>query len=960
MAIINQRSGFLGYVVDGTSGANPIDENGRVKRCIFSLTYPLYQNDVEVTISEGDNDWGAQMGDGTIIPLTKPVILFKNRDNTIVQFNMEEAYPSNSPCILVYRSDSATFKVKELNDARPIIPNSVSGHFAFTVEGYGGGSYDNGDVDRLIATIPYPVQIGHPVFTISKDPSHWGARMGDGSIIPLRDPEILYTNEENAVVQFSMEEAYPSNSPCILVYRSAGAWWNVDVDHSEDEFLPVMDILNIPTEVLTGRIVNLGVAVFSPINCTQQGIVWSVDEGDAIITNNKLIANKAGTITITATVINGSGEGINFEKHFIINVVSNRVDVYADPQKQVDATFGKITERIFIQGYSDNGVIYYQWYHNTTNSVTNATAIDGANGPEYYLPKDLAVGVHYFFCEVTSPGATPVQSRLSRVDVELPLEGVAIYPNDTTLALASERQLHYNPIPAERTPPKIVWNSSNTDIIQVDQNGLIKAAGSGISVISVTTVDGDRKASLTITVPEFQSVEDITGVITTALTETAYNLKPVVVPSNATHKDIIWTVVATGDEDEAMSDVNNGQFTAFNTGIAVIRLIIEHGLSPVEDFVRDFVIQVGKHYVGVQDISLTNKASSESREAVPFAVRRSARASSLPSGGSLYVGEKALLGAVIQPLDSSYRDVSFSIIDAGDTGAVLKDGNEITVTHPGDLVVRATVARGLNDSDSFTKDFVMTAYPGRIPVTSVSFIDSEWDPHPVNGHDTLLETTVLPADASEKDVQIKLLDPGEAKVSFDEKTKCISCDPSVMNYEMVDATALFELRVVDGIARGTDFVTNARIRIAPPVAPDIIEPVTNVEVELPNPMRALYPILLNHHEVYPWNASQKNVQFAQVRDREYMGTNAIIYNPTQYDLVNSVISKFFDWDRDETYLFPWNPGTIRLTSTIIKGDTTDHNDKYCQDTIDFVKEEVLEFAPPFIPVKNIKGIPLRI
>ena len=179
MAIINQRTGYIGYTLDGTSGANPIDGNGRVRRCIFALTYPLYANDVVVTISRGDDDWGAQMGDGTIIPLTSPVILFQNRDNAIVQFNMEEAYPANSPCILVYRSDSATFSVDETNTPRPFVPNSVSGHFAMTSEGNDGGSYEHGYVDRLIATIPFPAQVGHVTFSISDDPSHWGARMGD-------------------------------------------------------------------------------------------------------------------------------------------------------------------------------------------------------------------------------------------------------------------------------------------------------------------------------------------------------------------------------------------------------------------------------------------------------------------------------------------------------------------------------------------------------------------------------------------------------------------------------------------------------------------------------------------------------------------------------------------------------------------------------------------------------------
>ncbi len=960
MAIINQRTGYIGYTLDGTSGANPIDGNGRVRRCIFALTYPLYANDVVVTISRGDDDWGAQMGDGTIIPLTSPVILFQNRDNAIVQFNMEEAYPANSPCILVYRSDSATFSVDETNTPRPFVPNSVSGHFAMTTEGNDGGSYEHGYVDRLIATIPFPAQVGHVTFSISDDPSHWGARMGDGSIIPLRDPNILYTNTENAVVQFSMDEPYPSNSPCVLVYRSQNAHFNVDVDHTEDQFVPVMDILNIPNEVLTGRIINLSAAEFSPINCSQQGIVWEVVSGDAIVSNSKLLANSGGTIVLKATVINGLGDGNNFEKQFSITVVTNRVDVYADPQREVESTFGKITEKIYIQGHSDNGVIYYQWYQNTVNNTTDATKMNGETGAELYLPKDLSVGDHYFFCEVSSPGATAVNSRLSHVRVELPLEGVTIYPNTPTLEIASERQLHYNPIPAERTPPEIVWNSSDSNIIQVSKTGMIKALTSGSATISVTTVDGVKKASLTITVPEFRSVENITGVISTALTETSYVLAPVVLPSNASHKDVLWTVVSTGEENEAISDINNGRFTAFNTGIAVIRLIIEHGVSPVQDFIRDFVIQVGKHYVGVDDISLTNKAADNSRMAAPMRMSKARASSDTAFGGSLYVGEKALLAATVSPLESSYRDVRFELISAGSTGAVLKDENEITVTAPGDLRVAAIVTRGTNDSDEFRKEFILTAYPGRIPVTSVQFVDSEWDPHPINGHATVLETTVLPANASEQDVRIKLLDPGQAKVSFDETTKSISCDPSVMNFEMTEATALFELRVVDGIAKGVDFVSNTRIRISPPEAPGIIEPVTDVQVELPNPMRALYPILLNHHEVFPWNASQKNVEFSQIRNREYMGTNAIIYNPTDYDLVNSVISDFFDWQRDETYLFPWNPGTIELTARIVLGDTVNHDDKYCQETKDYIKTEVLEFAPPYIPVKNITNVPLKI
>jgi hypothetical protein len=477
-------------------------------------------------------------------------------------------------------------------------------------------------------------------------------------------------------------------------------------------------------------------------------------------------------------------------------------------------------------------------------------------------------------------------------------------------------------------------------------------------------------------------VTNILGIIAEAENETSYKLTPTVVPSTASNQTIIWRVVDIDDDIEAGSTIADGVFRAEYTGIAVIRAIIEHGVSPVQDYVQDFSIHVVQRHISVDDVDLTGTSdSTTSNSSGSSKARAKARATTTSSTLShVYVGEKNILSADISPLNSSGRNATFEIQSAGTTGASIKDGNELTVTAAGSLIIRVSVENGNSDGTTFYKDFTVTAYPGRVAVESADFTISEWDPHAINGRATELKVEITPADATEQDYQITLLDAGPAKISFNSDTNEIYSEHyQEMTYDMTDATALFEIRIPDGISSGVDFVTQTQILITPPVEPDIFVPVTEITLNLPTPMRGLYPVLLganhdatdseegdaeeeedNSYEVVPWNAHEKNVQFEQERVLEEGGLNAILYNPNEYELQSPVLSEFFDWKKDDTYLFPWCAGKINLHATIVNGDTTDHDDQYCTDTIDFNQTFELEFDEPYIPVKEVVNIPTSI
>lgn len=924
MAIINQKTGYYGFTTDGLGGP-AIDKNGNVERVIFSIVYPNRVNDIDFTISNGVDDWAAQMGDGNIIPIKNPVVLFENRDNTIVQFSLEKSYPSNSPCILVYRSDSAWFNVKEISGSRPWKENTVSGHFGFTVEGDGGTSQGNGCVNRLECSVPYPVQMADVEFTISDDPSHWGAMMGDGSIINLRNPVVMFSNRDSAVVQFTMDTPYPSNSPCVIVYRSPDAWFRVKVITEEPKFVPVSNIRNVPSTITAGVGVDLSSAVVEPPAASRQGIIWDIVSGPATVNGDSLLATAQGNIVMRATIELGKSDTEDYTQDFNITAAKNKITIVAQPDKLYNATVGEVDHVITINAKSDSGVVSYRWYRNTSPTYNGATALSGASTSSYRIPTTLAKGDYYFFCEVKSPGATTVNSEICHVHVAVKLTGIEILPRTASLGLRQERQLTVAMIPNDADVMGVTWATSDPHIIQVDSDGKILAIASGDAVITATTVDGKHKNTLSINVPVFKPVTNITGIMTTADTGKSYTLSGTVVPEDATNKLIEWSMLDAGTTG---ATVVNGIFLAKKEGAATIRAKVKNGFTLTSDYNKDTVIDVNQAFVPVTNVTLLD---------VP---------------ADIHADEFLELKCSISPEDSTSRTAEFSIVTPGSTGAKL-EGNKLTFTGPGEVTIRVTVLNGVTPTTDFKKDFNITILPAWVPVTLVTISPDTYDPSAMNGQPVTLVTTVTPDNATRKDVSLRMIDKSEAMATFDPGTNKLQIDPKNMTHEMSTGVVM-EVKIIDGVGRGINYVANISIPIIPLPPPEVYVPVTDVQLKLPNPMRAWYPVLLNRAEVFPWNSNVKNLMWSKRRYQEYMGADSYLYTPDPEDpFIHLGMNPFFDWDVDEPILFPYDPGKAGVTLTMEKGLGPNPGEDYTQ-------EYILEFLPPFIPVKGVTNIPLRI
>lgn len=70
-----------------------------------------------------------------------------------------------------------------------------------------------------------------------------------------------------------------------------------------------------------------------------------------------------------------------------------------------------------------------------------------------------------------------------------PVEGVTVNPSSLSLLVGEKVKLSYTISPAGASYKKVIWNSSDDDIVSVN-NGTIEAMKKGTATITVTTIDG--------------------------------------------------------------------------------------------------------------------------------------------------------------------------------------------------------------------------------------------------------------------------------------------------------------------------------------------------------------------------------------------------------------------------------------------------------------------------------------
>lgn len=152
------------------------------------------------------------------------------------------------------------------------------------------------------------------------------------------------------------------------------------------------------------------------------------------------------------------------------------------------------------------------------------------------------------------------------VTAKVAVTGVSVSPKSYTLNKGQTTTLTATVSPSTATNKNVTWSSNNTSIATVDSEGKVTGIAAGTATITVTTADGGKTDTATITV----NPTPVSGV---SLDQSAISLKvgasqtlvATVTPEEADNKDVTWscspTSVATVDENGKVTAVSEGSAT---------------------------------------------------------------------------------------------------------------------------------------------------------------------------------------------------------------------------------------------------------------------------------------------------------------------------------------------------------------------------------------------------------------
>ena len=141
----------------------------------------------------------------------------------------------------------------------------------------------------------------------------------------------------------------------------------------------------------------------------------------------------------------------------------------------------------------------YQWYRKTTNSNEKDTEIQGERSATYSVPTETK-NTYYYYCVATNVEGSAT-SKVATVNVidPIPVTKLSLTaPN--IMNVGTNAQCIVTIDPDNATNKNVTWESSNTSIIDVDQNGNLTAKSTGTATITVKSQDGGQQVSKEIKV----------------------------------------------------------------------------------------------------------------------------------------------------------------------------------------------------------------------------------------------------------------------------------------------------------------------------------------------------------------------------------------------------------------------------------------------------------------------------
>lgn len=237
--------------------------------------------------------------------------------------------------------------------------------------------------------------------------------------------------------------------------------------------------------------------------------------------------------------------------------------------------------------------------------------------------------------------------------------GVTVTPTTANVGVNNTVTLTAKVTPANASNRGITWTSSNNAIATVNANGVVKGIKEGTVTITATSKDGGYKATANVVVKHIPVTGvTVTPTSVTMLTNTTKQFTAKVAPTNASVKNVTWSVEnGTGKG----TITQTGAFTAKQAGTVTVVATTKDGNK------------VAKVTVTINDPIKVSGITIE-------------------GAASVQAGSKITLKAVVAPTNATVKTVTWTSTDK--TIATVNANGVVTGVKAGSVTIKATAKDG--------------------------------------------------------------------------------------------------------------------------------------------------------------------------------------------------------------------------------------------------------------------------
>ncbi|WP_165750494.1 Ig domain-containing protein, partial [Cellulophaga sp. Z1A5H] len=400
----------------------------------------------------------------------------------------------------------------------------------------------NGSTTTLTGTIA-PVNATNQNVTWSSDNTSVATVNNSGVVtsVGVGDAKITVTTEDGGFTATSL----------VTVEAAAMAVTSVSISPTS------ITITNGSTTTLTGTI--------APANATNQNVTWSSDNTGVATVNASGVVTSVGVGDAKITVTTEDG-GFTATSLVTVEAAAIAVTSVSISPTSITITNGStttLTGTIAPVNATNQNVTWSS--DNTSVATVNASGVVTSLGVG-----DAKITV------TTEDGGFTATSLVTVEDDSIAVTSVSISPTAITITNGSTTTLTGTIAPTNATNQNVTWSSSNTSLATVNATGLVTGVGVGSAIITITTEDGNFFANSLITVntPPIPvtsvSVDPLSIMITEGNTTM---LNEIILPANATDKDVTWS---SDDITVAIVDAS-GVVTGVGVGTAIITVTTDDG-----------------------------------------------------------------------------------------------------------------------------------------------------------------------------------------------------------------------------------------------------------------------------------------------------------------------------------------------------------------------------------------------